>query len=322
MGAGEIVVATHGHCFDGLVSAALFTRLRRALGEAPRRFRYLSLGYGPRFQMAPEAWLSGVENAILDFRYTPSKRTTWFFDHHKTGFGSEAERDLALAEGGGRVHYDAAYTSCAKLIRDVAERTFDVSMSDLDELVAWADRIDSARFASAEEAVRREAAALRIASVVEHHGDAPFLEAMVPRLLGETLDELAGSPFVVERLTPILAEQEKVLGRVERAGRMQGSVVVVDLTEAPLEVPAKFAAYALFPDATYSATLTRSRSHYKLSIGFNPWSGRERTHDIATLCARFGGGGHPAVGACSFPLDAADRARAALTEVARTLEAP
>ena len=56
-------------------------------------------------------------------------------------------------------------------------------------------------------------------------------------------------------------------------------------------------------------TLTRNKQHYKLSIGHNPWSGVPRTHDISAICKRYGGGGHPAVGACSFPLDAADRAR-------------
>src|SRR5277367_3018661 len=84
MKAREMMVATHGHCFDGAASAVLFTRLARAVaaaGEA-RSFRYKSCGYGPGMQMIPEAWLDGAENAILDFRYTPSKKLSWYFDHH------------------------------------------------------------------------------------------------------------------------------------------------------------------------------------------------------------------------------------------------
>ena len=53
MKAREFLVATHGHCFDGAASAALFTRLARALapeGSAPS-FRYKSCGYGPGMQM-------------------------------------------------------------------------------------------------------------------------------------------------------------------------------------------------------------------------------------------------------------------------------
>src|SRR5262245_3815108 len=94
----DILVATHGHCFDGLASAALFTRLARALAETSAlKIRYKSCGYGPGMQQIPEAWLDGEENAILDFRYTPSAKLSWYFDHHITGFASEAERDAALA---------------------------------------------------------------------------------------------------------------------------------------------------------------------------------------------------------------------------------
>ena len=88
-------------------------------------------------------------------------------------------------------------------------------------------------------------------------------------------------------------------------------MVHVDLTDAPLDVAAKFVTYSLYPDCTYSVTLSRNKQHYKLSIGYNPWSGHPRLHDIASICRLNGGGGHPAVGACSFPLSAREKALAA-----------
>ena len=36
-------------------------------------------------------------------------------------------------------------------------------------------------------------------------------------------------------------------------------------------------------------------------MGSNPWPKAPRTHDIAKLCEKYGGGGHPAVGALSLP---------------------
>ncbi|MFZ4079442.1 MAG: hypothetical protein ACOYKK_08380 [Microbacteriaceae bacterium] len=94
----KLLVATHGHCFDGMASAALFVHLLRALrGKSAPELRYKSFGYGPGLRMIPEAWLDGDENAILDFRYTPSDRVNWYFDHHVTAFGSDAERDAAIA---------------------------------------------------------------------------------------------------------------------------------------------------------------------------------------------------------------------------------
>src|SRR5262249_25509017 len=163
-----VLVATHGHCFDGMASAALFTHLRRSLDRGAMPFRYKSCGYGPGMQTIPEAWLDGMENAILDFRYTASERLRWYFDHHVTGFGSadegaRAEERVGAAESPLALHFDASYGSCTKLIADVGRATYAVSCDDLGELVGWADLIDSARFESAEAATRRDEPVLQLA---------------------------------------------------------------------------------------------------------------------------------------------------------------
>src|SRR5262249_40774404 len=109
---------------------------------------------------------------------------------------------------------------------------------------------------------------------------------------------------VQARWVPIGAARDSFAGRVERAAEVHGAVVLVDLTDAPLDVAAKFVTYARYPECAYSVMLTRNKQHYKLSVGHNPWSGVPRVHDIAAICRRYDGGGHPAVGACSFPLNA------------------
>jgi hypothetical protein len=323
----DILVATHGHCFDGLASAALFTRLLRALSPGEDlHFRYRSCGYGPGMQTIPEKWLDGDENAILDFRYTPSARLSWYFDHHITGFASDAERDAALGAAVGEAHpearpqvyYDPAGSSCAKLIAEVAGH-LGVDMGPQAELIAWADLIDSARFASAEAATNQDDPVLQLAAVVEHHGDGNFLKKIVPRLGTQPVVDVARSEYVQNRWGPIRASRDAFVRRVEQAGALRDRVVLVDLTDAPIEVAAKFVTYALFPGATYSVTLTRNKQHFKLSVGYNPWSGAPREHDIAAICRRYGGGGHPAVGACSFPLPAEARAREAARVVADEL---
>jgi hypothetical protein len=323
----DLLVATHGHCFDGMASAALFTWLRRkidpGLSFAPR---YKSCGYGPGMTMIPEAWLDGDESAILDFRFTPSKRLTWYFDHHVTGFGSAEERDAAFARAGQgadpfQVYFDPDYGSCTKLIADVARSKYGLDPSALLDLVSWADTIDAARFASAEAATSREEPVLQLASVVEHHGDGPFLNTVVPSLLERPVGEVARSESIQNLWRPLRASQEAFVERVQRGAKPMGSVVLVDLSDAPLDVAAKFVTYALFPSCVYSVTLTRNRQHYKLSVGYNPWSGVPRTHDIASICRRYDGGGHAAVGACSFPLSALDRSREAAQAVARELAA-
>jgi hypothetical protein len=326
--ARTLLVATHGHCFDGMASAALFVHLVRSLegGRAPA-FRYKSFGYGPGLRMIPEAWLDGDDNAILDFRYTPSKKVGWYFDHHVTGFGSDAERDAALAGAlppgaagaGPRVFYEPTYSSCTKLIADVSRAHFGVDPSALDELVRWADVIDAARFDSAEAAVDRSEPVLQLAGVVEHHGDTAFLASVMPALLEQGLAAFARSERVRSLWSPIEQANQAFRERVAARAKTMGRAVLVDLSDAPQDVGVKFVTYALFPTSVYSVMLVRGKQHYKLSIGYNPWCGAPRDRDIAPICQRYGGGGHPAVGAASFPLDARDKAREAALAVAKEL---
>lgn len=326
----NVTVATHGHCFDGMASAALFTHLLKSLRPGlPLALKYRSCGYGPGMSMIPEEWLDGDENAILDFRYTPSKRLTWYFDHHITGFGSTEERDAAQqaavppspASAGPHVIYDAAYGSCTKLIADVARESLGLDVSALTDLIAWADKIDTASFESAEAAVSRTEPVLMLASVVEHHGDGPFLTKVVPRLLEQNVREVAESPDIQELWKPLMAAQETFIKRVSQGSKPMGRVVFVDLSDSPIEAAAKFVTYALYPECMYSVVLMRGKQHYKLSIGYNPWCGAPRLHVVSDICKRYGGGGHPAVGAASFPLKDLKGAQAAAAAVVAELNA-
>jgi hypothetical protein len=219
------------------------------------------------------------------------------------------------------VFYDPGYGSCAKLIADVARDRFGVDMGPLDELVGWADTIDSARFPTAESAIAPDEPVLQLAAVIEHHGDGKFLKAVAPLLLDRTLGDVAASADIQARWAPIRAARETFVRRVEQKAVVTGRVVLVDLTDAPLEVAAKFVTYARYPDCTYSVMLSRNKQHFKLSVGYNPWSGAPRLHDISAICRRYDGGGHPAVGACSFPLSALERAKEAARVVVAELGA-
>ncbi len=321
----SILVCTHGHCFDGMASAALFTSLRTSIGGASgASFAYKSCGYGPGMSQIPAGWLKSDENAILDFRFTESPRVDWYFDHHATAFGSDDERERAVAgaTAGKRVFWDPGYGSCAKLIADVGRERFDAPLTPLAELVEWADRIDAARFASAEEATSVEAPAMRLAAIVEQHGNGAFLEKMVPRLLERSLDEIARMPDVDELWRPIEASRASFESLLRERAEVRGRVVVVDLGDRVIGAAPKFVTYAAFPRCTYSVTIVRTQKLVKVGVGYNPWGGDPRLHDIATICRRAGGGGHAVVGAVSFPTTDIERARALAAAIAIELDGP
>jgi hypothetical protein len=75
----------------------------------------------------------------------------------------------------------------------------------------------------------------------------------------------------------------------------------------------------LFPEATYTVALTRGPQRTKISVGSNPWSPRPRTHNIATICERYGGGGHAVVGAISLGPDEVEKGRVVMAEIVKEL---
>jgi hypothetical protein len=327
--APHVVVATHGHCFDGLSSAVMFTRLYKTLfPQDGASFTYHGAGYGPGQSGVDAKVFVGQVNAILDFRFSAVKELTWYFDHHVSAFATPEDRafyERAAAEGDAhgqrRMFHDGTYSSATKLIADVGHDRFGLDLAPSAELIQWADMIDSASFPNARMAVDRVEPELRLMTVVEHLGDDVFLGKMVPRLLERPLSEVARSADVVHAYEPLGRAHRAFVELVARRARLVGAVVLVDLSDQFIEVAGKFVTYALYPESAYSVLLSRSKTKCKISIGYNPWSPVPRRHNVAAICERYGGGGHPVVGAISLAADRVEEAKALARSIAEELAA-
>lgn len=313
------VVATHGHCFDGLCSAVVFTRLLRELRGPSVRFHYLSCGYSPT-QRPVESLLDGDENAILDYRFCASERLGWYFDHHRTAFASAEDQAFFEAQRAAKpYHHDASYSSCTKLVRDVALQRYGVAMPDLEPLTAWADKIDSAAFESAAAALDHSHPVMQLASVVEHHGDSALLARLIPRLLTTPIEAVAKRAEYRELHRKIRRKKAAFAKRVQQNASTRGRVVLVDLSGAELETYGKFVTYALYPEAMYSVIVGRFKNGARINVGYNPWSEHRLDRDLSSICGRYGGGGHPFVGGISFTAEDVHRARNVAHEIALEL---
>jgi hypothetical protein len=309
----------------------MFTRLYRHVSSGDgATFSYHAAGYGPGLNGVDPRIMVGDTNAILDFRFSPLEKLDWYFDHHVSAFVTPADRaayERMAAEGDARgqrrVFHDGTYTSATKLIADVGRQRFGLDPEPARELVAWADLIDSAAFPSAKMAVERREPELQLMTVVEHFGDDAFLGKMVPRLLEEPLADVARSREITAAYEPLGRSHEEFVKLVEKHARVLGpavgGVVLVDLSGELIEVAGKFVTYALYPESAYSVLLSRSRSKCKISIGYNPWSSVPRRHNIAAICERYGGGGHPVVGAVTLPAEKAQEAQALARSIAEEL---
>jgi hypothetical protein len=317
----HVVIATHGHCFDGLCSSVLFTRLLRHLHGDAVQASYVSCGYGIGQRAASEQVLLGEQNAILDYRFFPSDRVNWYFDHHRTAFASDEDRAYFEQHRADRGYFfDASYGSCTQLLADICRDRYGLVDQSLAELVRWAHLVDSASFDSAQGACDASSPILRFVSVVEHHAGDAFLARTVPELLQKPLLQVASSPEVERLYAPLGKRAARFRKAVQSRAERRGRVVVVDLTDQTLDVLGKFVTYALFPDCVFSVVAARQKRGLKIAVGYNPWCGAPLDRDVSAICARYGGGGHQAVGGISFRTEQEDDARRAVVEIARELD--
>jgi hypothetical protein len=313
----------HGNCFDGCSSAGLFMRFfrERVQGGATARIDFAALAHGAGGASPLSTRLDGDENAILDFRYTQDPRLTWWFDHHVSAFQVPGDEAHFRADTSGRKFYDPNARSCARFLANTVEERFGFDTAPLRELIDWAEIIDGAQFPSARMPVELKEPALKLMTWVEANRDAALADRFIHDLVSRPLAEIADSPYIKEPLAPLLERHAGNVDLVRRHAAVDGDVVVLDLLDEGTSSLNKFIAYYLFPEARYSVTLLAARDQLRLSVGSNPWSPVARTHNIAAICERYGGGGHPVVGAIALPPSQIGAARAIMREIVTTLKA-
>jgi hypothetical protein len=312
----------HANCFDGCASAALLGRFLQARqGIGPDAIEHLPVQHQAGDPIPPDA-LSADVNAIVDFRYSTSPRLDWWFDHHRSAFQPASDRAHFEADRSGQRFWDPAAPSCTGFIARVARQRFGFEAPDLAELVRWADVIDAASFPSADVAVRLEAPALRIMTFLEATRDPEAPGRLIEALRTRPLAEIAELPWLAGPLEPLMVRHFRSIEAIRAAARLEDGVAFLDLAAAGLESGNKFVLYWLFPEARYTVTVSKDAKRSKVSVGSNPWARPPRAHDISRICERYGGGGHPVVGAVSLDPSRLDDARRIAGEIIATLRSP
>ncbi len=311
----------HGHCFDGVASAATFTRFYQERIRPEAEVQYMGLLHRPGSLFDLDMF-DGDENAIVDFKYAASERLTWWFDHHESAFLTPEDEAHFRADTSGQKFLDATRKSCTEFIADVASSRFGFNAEPLEPLVHWAHIIDGALYESAAQCVELKEPALQLMQVIEADPDDRFVERLISELVTKPLAEVATSEEVQRRFRPIRQQHLETLEAIGRKAVFANGVVQVDLVDEGYEGFNKFIPYYLNPETTYSVALTRGPVRTKISVGSNPWAPVPRTHNIARICERYGGGGHAVVGAISFRPDEVERAREVMREIVEELSEP
>lgn len=311
-------VLYHDKCFDGVSSAAVFSKLYRQCIDPGVEIEYEGLTHKAGQQIGEDIFGAG-ENVIVDFKYSASPRLTWWFDHHESAFLSAADEMHFREDRSGRKFHDPAFRSCTKFIASIMASRFGAETDSLADLIRWADIIDGAQFSDARTAVELPEPAMKLMLVVEAAHDSRLLHGLIRDLQVNSLAEIVESPEIRPVFDRLYSKHIASIDTLRSASEFSSGVIHFDVSEHGLDGYNKFIPYYLFPEAVYTVGVSLSSIRAKVSVGTNPWSPRERRHNLARLCEKYGGGGHAVVAAISFRPDELQNARAAADEIADTL---
>jgi hypothetical protein len=314
----KMKVLYHGNCFDGVASAAIFSRFYREAVRPEAEFSYGGLMHRAD-RLFEDDLFDGDENAIVDFKYSSSPRLTWWFDHHQSAFLSAEDERHFQQDRSGKKFLDPSFKSCTKFIAVVTEERFGWRCPDLDESVRWADIIDGAQYPNPHVAVEMKEPALHVLLVIEGSRDKRLAEQLISDFQFKSLSRIAAEPYVAEPFQSLYQWHLKTVDLIQQKAHTRDGVIYFDVSQHAVEGYNKFIPYSLFPEARYSVGVSLSPSRAKVSVGSNPWSPKPRAHNLAKICERYGGGGHAAVAAISFAPDQLETARRVAGEIAAEL---
>ncbi len=308
----------HNNCFDGLASAAVFSNFYSNAISKNCEFVYEGLAHRAG-ELFLDVLFDGDENAIVDFKYSSDPRLTWWFDHHQSAFLSREDEAHFRADKSGRKFHDPTYRSCTKFIVEMTSKHFGFDSSRLAELIKWADIVDGAQFESAQSAVELQEPAMKLMMVIEGVRNSDSIYKLIVEFQKRSLSEIMELKWVQDAFRPLYERHLQSIDIIRRSARCSDRTIYFDVSDYDLEGYNKFIPYYLFPQATYCVGVSLSSFRAKISVGSNPWSPHPRTQNLAALCERHGGGGHPVVGAISFGPDQIEKARSIAQEITEEL---
>ncbi len=298
----------HSPCFDGVASCVLAWEFLEA-EEGWAIDRLHPVNYDFRRQ-----WLRtkiSKRSAVVDFLYHPD--AVFWVDHHLSTFLTKAAKQSFQRRSNSFLIYDSQAESCSVLLWDRVRNSLAPKRPDYPELVEWSRRIDSADYASVEEAIFGDHPALRInSSLVGSEID--YSEKLVRLLRTHTLEQVAELPEVrnkTERVRSLMSSGLKLFRRTAEVTR--DGIVMFDV-DGKGSIVSRYAPFYFFPEARYSVGVTRGGERTKITAMRNPWRDF-RGVKLGSIFTGIGGGGHERVASSILPAGDSRKAGSILTRI-------
>ncbi len=264
---------------------------------------------------APMLWLEpgeiqdrresiGPEDILANLPY--DDRCGMWFDHHVS---NQADRSF---EGEFRIA-----PSAAGVIHNYYGERF---RRDHTELVAAADKVDSADFTEQEVHHPEEYPYIILSMTVVGTADAEadYWDRLVELLRHSDLPTVLSDAQVKERCDRTVADNATYGRLLENHTHLEGQVSVTDFRSLdPTPRGNRFLVYSLFPGTNVNACILHKegdRERIMVKLGHSIFN-RTCNVNVGQLLSQFGGGGHRGAGSCSFPLGDADKSIKAIVDI-------
>jgi hypothetical protein len=285
----------HYPCFDGVISSVLAWEFLERQGW--KFTKICPVGYGLRSSWPLKRLQAPC--AIVDFLYHPDAQ--FWADHHLTTFVTpELRRDFEKRTDPWLFRDEHAGSCAAVLWRNLAGAVEE--RDRYQEMVNWADKVDSARYATVNEAILGDAPALQIYFSLTAGGSDSYCEFLIRALRTQSLSQAAQHPEVRTRFERVHAMLKAGLNRFQESVRLEedGRVAFFDIEATEHDIVSRYAPFYYFPEARYSIGMIRYKDGAKITAMRNPWREFESV-PLGPIFERHGGGGHVRVGSVIVP---------------------
>jgi len=285
-------IVTHTD-FDGVVSALLIRDL----------FDIEHVTFAEPWQLQQKQFDVKKGDVIVDLPY--GEQCALWFDHHATSAPDAAKGIL-----------DVNAKSCARVIFEHYIQQHP-TLEKFRLIVDAADKIDSASFTKDDLEHPDVYGKLSIAiKGDDKRKDDEFRLFLLNMLAFQTAEQVINQPIIRKRVEEKLKQLEEWRVKIGTYVVVQGKVIVVDRTAAPVDLPRgqPFFLYVMYPgNAVYVSadTMKYELDLVKISAGksiFDQYIHEKlAAMDLGAMMQRYGGGGHKNAAGCSVSM--ADKER-------------
>jgi len=273
--------------FDGLVCAVLLT-------DALEKRTPIKWAEPNAVQNGLVEILDG--DVIANLAY--NEKCCYWFDHH---LSNKTDREF-------RGSFDLA-PSAARVIYNYFQGKFS---RDFSELVYQTDKIDSADLCLEEVLYPEKHAYISLDMTIGRRkkDDESYCNKLVTLLRDYSIEDVLKDPEVKKRINIAIQENKIYKDYLKRYTSQLGKITLTDFRsfkKAPFGN--RFLVFSLFPDSYANIKIRNDHNCDRrviVSLGHSTFNDGCKAN-AGKICSRFGGGGHPGAGSCSFPPEDAEK---------------